>query len=1238
MASKTTKSKIPKARPRSVARDDGEMETNDTHATTASDVVSKNGADRMGAVAGMGSRSEEPAAVSAQNAPGTNHSNHDEDQDIPARQGPRTRATTLREASAALSTGTSRGPTQSEADVEATLDADRNPRDHTARAHSDATEPQDPAEKTYKIVSDMFSTQVETLCDQFDQIADAIDRQQKEQEKRRSNALKVALDTQREAIAQLAGEVQERLEGIRKGKYVVPDETGSAVPDKERLRFTPLLRSPRTTVEAVEEYLDTGDVNGVSARIAKEKRRSRQATVEDCPEDDYRDATARGEPQRQPPPAPTRVVRVQHGLDSEERLRRANLPVGGRSESISQHVSDARAPSEVSDFDTDYDGPEASHPAPASTTPNTRAAAGHTTAPHAANGPTGPAVSFAYPSISAMGHASATVPPSVPYRQQPTHGNPAPASSASTPGRGARQASMPVDPYLQGNLDKITEHIDRMLGRARPGTPPKSAVKPSPPEPYSGRNDHEVFNVWLSRITSYFRLAYLCGPDYDEDRLLHTNNLLSGEAQEWWTEQIVNDHFHGRRSWVFVDAVCAMYARFVRQGSSQNAAMSFWRAQYLRSRGGATQFYNRLCKYANRMIVHPDEYTMSTKFYDGLPRDIASSLARIYGLRPETASIEQLLAGALIIEDNDDYLEQREKVADSRRGQSTQATRPTSARPAAAAVKTDGRDRNSVTPRPRPAVVSSDSPKPAQEPHVSTARAPAHAARPRGADQKKVQCFRCKGTGHYSNDPTCPMYVKPALRMMSTAVDGTAGDSVPDDIQLAQQDTIELLGTDEEPSASLPDVAPVATIDSDEDQLVGSQYDSECDDEYYSDAYGYQSADEGSERLYSLRVVPLEDADDDIPTLVPTRRASSPSIPPAGPSDYDPEMPPLIALSDSDYDSMDESDEDSDDDSGDTPDDPRHASRQPSRDTSETEATTQDLRDEATAFANLFTNIHVFDDDHLVVPADSSPSAPGPSVDDLQAQLDAVRADLALIRAAVLNDAPRSYLTHVILNATLRDATWRAEDPSGQSEREWLSDVDRLHQSLHERPTESPRVMTMRPAPADRGYRTAMRSTGTAQPRPALTDRCLTIHVTINGLKALALIDTGSTVNCVSPDFARVAKVPIFELTNPIGLQLGCVGSRSRINFGTRVPVKVADSTASVYFDVVNVDHYDVILGVPILKQLGARLDFASCTVVVGSTNVPVIVPDVPNRREQRDSAPTPSDTPDAGPRGTRPE
>ena len=68
----------------------------------------------------------------------------------------------------------------------------------------------------------------------------------------------------------------------------------------------------------------------------------------------------------------------------------------------------------------------------------------------------------------------------------------------------------------------------------------------------------------------------------------------------------------------------------------------------------------------------------------------------------------------------------------------------------------------------------------------------------------------------------------------------------------------------------------------------------------------------------------------------------------------------------------------------------------------------------------------------------------------------------------------------------------------------------------------------------------------------------------------------------------------MFALEKPIALQLACIGGQSMINYRTHVTIKIGCKVVEEYFDIVNVEHYDAILGTPFLRKMGIVLDFRS--------------------------------------------
>ncbi len=121
--------------------------------------------------------------------------------------------------------------------------------------------------------------------------------------------------------------------------------------------------------------------------------------------------------------------------------------------------------------------------------------------------------------------------------------------------------------------------------------------------------------------------------------------------------------------------------------------------------------------------------------------------------------------------------------------------------------------------------------------------------------------------------------------------------------------------------------------------------------------------------------------------------------------------------------------------------------------------------------------------------------------------------------------------------------------------------------------------------------------------RPCHTEkRCLVTYLNVNGLDALTLWDSGSTSTAMSPPFADVLKALVFQLMNPVVLQLGTVGSRSRINFGTKSKIVSEGYMGPGYFDIVNIDKYNVIIGTPFMHEHGVILDFETKCVQIRTT------------------------------------
>ena len=95
--------------------------------------------------------------------------------------------------------------------------------------------------------------------------------------------------------------------------------------------------------------------------------------------------------------------------------------------------------------------------------------------------------------------------------------------------------------------------------------------------------------------------------------------------------------------------------------------------------------------------------------------------------------------------------------------------------------------------------------------------------------------------------------------------------------------------------------------------------------------------------------------------------------------------------------------------------------------------------------------------------------------------------------------------------------------------------------------------------------------------------------------------------NFLSPAFTTVTRVATFPLEQQLTLQLGCVGSRSKITHEAHAQLSIGAFSARVYFDVANINRYDCILGIPFLWQNTAVVDFGTQKLHIGWGEIPML-------------------------------
>ena len=87
----------------------------------------------------------------------------------------------------------------------------------------------------------------------------------------------------------------------------------------------------------------------------------------------------------------------------------------------------------------------------------------------------------------------------------------------------------------------------------------------------------------------------------------------------------------------------------------------------------------------------------------------------------------------------------------------------------------------------------------------------------------------------------------------------------------------------------------------------------------------------------------------------------------------------------------------------------------------------------------------------------------------------------------------------------------------------------------------------------------------------------------------------------MSSNLADQLNVSREELESPMVLQLAVQGSRSKVNTRAKVKVDYQSISEDRYFDIININSYDLILGTPFLHQHQICIGLNPARVVIGS-------------------------------------
>ncbi|KAI0037685.1 hypothetical protein FA95DRAFT_1613981 [Auriscalpium vulgare] len=287
------------------------------------------------------------------------------------------------------------------------------------------------------------------------------------------------------------------------------------------------------------------------------------------------------------------------------------------------------------------------------------------------------------------------------------------------------------------------------------------------PESYDGKDDLITFEVWLGALLRWLRLSQAVGPQYDSLRLDALGQCLTDRAAKWYNDEIESPS-RSQVDWTFLDAILALFRRFVVGKSDQTALERFMATRFSR-KGGVAEFYNELRTRSTRLVELPNDYTFRRLFVSGLPADILEIMYKHKGVVAEEGTTTELLAAALEAESGTRAY--RQMLESLGRPRVTSATALPSISPtsnkASRTSDPDIRPTRSAARSPRP--TANDAPRP------STGRNDAYRGRNRSdrneqrtgrdrsearpkKDKQSVICFACGGAGHYhyAGDAECP--------------------------------------------------------------------------------------------------------------------------------------------------------------------------------------------------------------------------------------------------------------------------------------------------------------------------------------------------------------------------------------------------------------------------------------------------------------------------------------------------
>jgi hypothetical protein len=121
---------------------------------------------------------------------------------------------------------------------------------------------------------------------------------------------------------------------------------------------------------------------------------------------------------------------------------------------------------------------------------------------------------------------------------------------------------------------------------------------------------------------------------------------------------------------------------------------------------------------------------------------------------------------------------------------------------------------------------------------------------------------------------------------------------------------------------------------------------------------------------------------------------------------------------------------------------------------------------------------------------------------------------------------------------------------------------------------------------------------------------CPTAILKVNGVDAFICFNLGSELDTILPDFAWAIGIKPMAKDASIKIRLATKGSMSTTSYEVEVNIDLGEATLEHPLEVLNLDHWDVILGSYFCNRYNVRIDYEKKVVHIGNITIKTLLKD----------------------------